>query len=418
MSASTRFVGYRPTRGIEKDRRPLTAISERDLGMKRHWVVFAVDAKPSSLRKALACRLAEIEPVVIVERAVSAARRRGRWPLRARVDGLEYRPFHWPEQVPLLGRVSRELNVRRLRRELDRLCPPGARYVCYDSPSQAACAGRLGEAFAVYLAIDDRTRTVTGAPIPGEEEAERQLLGGVDLIICVSERLAQVLQSRAPAKEPSRFVVIENGFDERLFDPSREYGEPEGLKNVPRPRVLVAGHVSERIDWEGVAGCRRRLPDVHWVFLGPADLGAIDRVAAVGAHFRPPVPLAEVPAWIAHSEVGAIPYRRNAFTRASHPLKALEFLAMGLPTFATRIPSLVQFDRELVFVDEADGASYAAVASRLSSAMRSGSLRSPSPAVRNHSIGRRLELFLSTVEQFAVSRGRQAGKSLAAARGS
>ena len=102
---------------------------------KRHWVFFAVDSKLSSLRKALPLRLAESEPVVVVERAVSAVRQPRRWPMHARVDGLEYHPFHWPERMPVLGGLSRELNVRRLRRELDRLCPPGPRYVCYDSPS-------------------------------------------------------------------------------------------------------------------------------------------------------------------------------------------------------------------------------------------------------------------------------------------
>ena len=382
--------------------------------MGRHWVFFAVDAKLSSLRKALPLRLAESEPVVVVERAVSAVRQPRRWPMHARVHGLEYRPFHWPERMPVLGGLSRELNVRRLRRELDRLCPPGPRYVCYDSPGQAALAGRLHEACTIYLAIDDRTKTVTGTPIPGEEAAERELLGRVDLVVCVSEHLAQVLRSRMPAGEPSRFVVVENGFDERLFDPSRKHVEPDGLRNVPRPRGLVAGHVSERIDWEGVAACRRRLPEVHWVFLGPADPEVIDRVGRMGAHFRPPVPLAEVPAWIAHCDFGAVPYRLNAFTQASCPLKALEFMAMGAPVLATPVPSLLRSPGAVTFVRPGDGSSYASVVESLIAAGRAPS--PPDAAIgRDYSYAGRLRLFLRAVDGLRAAPGPDAIQAAAEA---
>jgi glycosyltransferase involved in cell wall biosynthesis len=377
-------------------------VAGRCLG--RHWVFFAVDAKLSSLRKALALRLAESAPVVVIERAVSAIRQPRRWPMHARVHGLEYRPFHWPERMPILGRLGRELNVRRLRRELDRLCPPGPRYVCYDSPSQAALAGRLNEACTIYLAIDDRTKTVAGLPIPGEEATERELLGQVDLVVCVSEHLAQVLRSRMPAKDPARLVVVENGFDERLFDASQEHVEPEGLRDVPRPRGLVAGHVSERIDWEGVAACRRRLPAVHWVFVGPADAGMIDRVGRVGAHFRPPVPLAEIPAWIAHCDFGAVPYRLNAFTQASCPLKALEIMAMGAPVLATPVPSLLQFPGAVSFVRPGDGSSYASAVESL--IVAGGKPRPPNTAIREaYSYAGRLRLFLRAVEGLRATEG-------------
>ena len=385
--------------------------------MDRHWIFFAADAKPSSLRKALANRLAETEPVVIVERAVSAVREVARWPVRARRDGIVYRPLHWPQRIPGAGRLVRRWNLRGLRRELHRICPVGARFVCYDSPTQNEWVGRLGEHFAIYLAIDDRTVTVTGDSIPGEREAEQELLAKVDLVACVSERLADVLRKRAPDVDPSRIVVVENGFDERIFDPHKQYPEPTGLRDIPRPRGLVAGHVSERIDWTGIEACRRLAPDVQWVFLGPADVGMIERSCRLGCHFRPPVSLEEVPAWIAHCEFGAIPYRQNAFTDASCPLKALEFLAMGLPTLATPVPSLVQFDKGLVFVDEADGASYVGATRMLLGATPTANNRSPSPAVKDYSIRRRLELFLRIVERFAASHGRQcetpAGRSVA-----
>ena len=135
-----------------------------------------MDSKLSSLRKALPLRLAESEPVVVVERAVSHG------PPAAAMADARPRPRSGIPPFPLAGadagpgRAVAGTECPRLRRELDRLCPPGPRYVCYDSPSQAALAGRLNEACTIYLAIDDRTKTVTGEPIPGEEAAERELL--------------------------------------------------------------------------------------------------------------------------------------------------------------------------------------------------------------------------------------------------
>ena len=335
----------------------------------------------------------------IVERAVSAVRDVSVWPMHARREGLVYRPLHWPQRVPLAGRLIRRWNRRALRRELDSICPPGPRFVCYDSSTQNEWVGQLGEQTAIYLAIDDRTLTVTGEPISGEREAEQELLAKVDLVACVSERLADVLRKRAPDVDPSRIVVLENGFDERIFDPHQAYPEPAGLRDIPRPRGLVAGHVSERIDWRGIESCRRLVPEVQWVFLGPADAGMVERIGRLGCHFRASVALEEVPAWIAHCDFGAVPYRRNLFTDASCPLKALEFLAMGLPTLATPVPSLEQFGDKICFVGEADGESYATAARALLPARPAENHRSPFAAVTDRSIGRQLELFLSLAER-------------------
>ena len=209
-----------------------------------------------------------------------------------------------------------------------------------------------------------------------------------------------------PAREPSRFVVVENGFDERLFDPSRKHVEPDGLRNVPRPRQLVAGHVSERIDWEGVAACRRRLPDVHSVFLGPADAGMIDRVGRMGAHFRPPVPLAEVPACgfrALRLRGRAVPPQR-VHPGEARPLKALEFMAMGVPVLATPVPSLQRFPGAVSFVRPGDGFSYACVVKSLIAAGREPS--PPDAAIaQDYSNAGRLRLFLRAVEGLGANLG-------------
>jgi glycosyltransferase involved in cell wall biosynthesis len=384
-----------------------------------HWIFFANNAKPSSMRRALARNLAERLPVVIITEPRSALRQ-GRPPSfgervmkRADLPCLhEYTPVYFPERIPLVGHWMKRYGRKMLRSELDRvLAPfgPGRRVVCYDSPGQYPVVGTLGEACGVYLAIDDRTVTVEGEPINGEDAAERELLRRVDRVICVSQPLAATLRSRAPATRHLPIEVLSNGFDERLFDPERARAEPEGLAGVPRPRILVAGHVSERIDWDGIAAAAASRPAWSWVFVGPADRGMAGRIASISGEtgaqllLRAPIPYAAVADWIAHCEACAVPYRLNAFTRASSPLKALEYLAMGAPTLATAVPSLSVFSEAIFAVREGDGASYAVAldvaAAQGRSAMAAQRRRS---SVRNERWSCKAEQFREMLESLEV----------------
>lgn len=345
---------------------------EADSGLS--WIFFASHAKPVFMCRALPERLAAADSVVVVAEPLSVLRRRRAPPLRersARVEGYgrfwQYRPLHYPVGIPGFGPLFRLLNRRLLRSELDSLLPRGSRRIaCYDSPHQYDLVKHLGETGSIYLAIDDRTLTVRGEPIGGELAAERRLLRAVEAVVCVSEPLAESLRSRVPAGRSIPIQVLPNGYDERLFDPGRAWAEPAVLHALGKPRVLVAGHVSERIDWDGIESASRLRPDWTWVFLGPADAGIPEKIRLLGSQpgrlvWHPPVAVSEVPAWIAHCEAGAVPYRLNSFTRASSPLKAVEYLAMGAPVLSTRVPALDRYHDAIRWVEEGDGASYARV---------------------------------------------------------
>ncbi len=333
------------------------------------WVFFALGAKPTSFRREVAERLAENGRVIVVDLPVSVLRDRKVPPLKARsnpLPGVEscwlYRPLHYPERLLGVGRILRSLNGRRLQRELNQLLPRDSeRIVCFDAPTQDHLVGKLGEHVSIYLAIDDKTLTVWGEPIDGELEAEKRLLSKVDRVVCVSERLAEVLRSRVPSGRNLPIFVLPNGYDERIFDPKKHYPEPSDLARVPKPRVLVVGYISPRIDWEGIRGAVEARPDWAWIFVGPADTGMEEKIRTVGGStfYHRPVPVEEVPAWITHCDACAVPYRVNPFTAASHPIKAIEYLAMGAPVLSTKIPSLGCYKGAIAWVNESDGESYA-----------------------------------------------------------
>jgi UDP-galactopyranose mutase len=351
------------------------------------WVFFANNAKPSSMRRALAYRLAERMPVVVVTEALSLLRERKRPALRNRVharsdlgDLREYTPIHYPAGVPLVGSWLNAFCHQQIRTELASVLEPfGPRYrvVCYDSPSQFPLVGTLGEDLSVYLAIDDRTVTVSGDAIAGEKEAECNLIARVDRVVCVSEPLAATLRARASPGRNPRIDVLGNGYDERLFTPGQQSEEPACLAKVARPRILVTGHVSDRIDWEGIAAAAKSRPAWSWVFVGPADQGMSERISRIHSEtgaplfLYPPISYEAVPAWIAYCDACAVPYRLNAFTRASSPLKALEYLGAGAPVLSTEVPSLSAFGNAISWVREGDEMSYVAALDALAQTGRS-----------------------------------------------
>ena len=315
-----------------------------------------------------------IENPISLVRSRSIPRLRHRTePLTGNADTWKYHPLHFPEKIPAFAPLIRFWNRRLIQSEISRLSPDSSlRIVCYDSPSQYHMVGKLKERISIYLAVDDRTLTVWGEPIRGELEDEKRLLAKVDKVVCVSEPLAETLKGRLPKDRKIPVHVLSNGYDERLFDPSRSRAEPQILTGISKPRILITGHISERIDWSGILGAAKARPEWNWVFIGPADMGMSERIDALDEslneggqsrrrhlHCLPAVPVAEVPSLIAHCNVCAIPYRLNPFTLASSPLKGIEFLAMGAPVLSTRIPSLKRYDQAIRWVEEGNGESYA-----------------------------------------------------------
>jgi hypothetical protein len=360
------------------------------------------------MRRALPERLAENGQVIIIDSPVSLLRDRKSPTLKVRWDrlpGIEdcchYRPLHYPERFPWLGKMLGLLNRYRLLQEIDQLLPDKARrIVCFDSPNQDHLVGKLKEETSIYLAIDDRTLTVTGKPINGELAAEKRLLSKVDKVLCVSETLANVLRSRVPNGRTLSIEALPNGYNERIFDPGKNYLEPLDLTHVPKPRVLVAGHISERIDWEGIKGAVKSRPSWTWVFVGPADAGMVERINTISgsAFYHPPVPVEEVPAWIRYCDACAVPYRLNPFTRASSPLKAIEFLAMEAPVLSTRIPALQPYGDVIHWIDEGYGESYAlGLDEALSEKTDSVRMKARCMAVGNDSWAKKAEAFKALV---------------------
>lgn len=370
------------------------------------WVFFALKANTSCVRRTVAEQLSEKDSVLLVEGFISGLRQPAFLRLRKRfntktVSLMNYLYFHTPERIPVVKPLLMSLNRRRLICEVKELLGHPPTVVCYDSPTQFHLVRSFGEEISVYVAVDDRTVTVTGDPVKGELEAEKKLLSKIDLVVCVSEPLANALRERIPKGRKVPVHILPNGYDAQVFDPNRLWPEPKEINLLPKPRLLVAGHISDRIDWKGIREASRMRPEWTWVFVGPPDPGIREKISYdLGSQgfWHPPVPLEDIPAWIQNCDACAVPYRLNSFTLASSPLKAIEYLAMEAPVLSTRIPALQHYGNVIHWIDEGCSKSYVQGLDKALEEKRDpGRMKARSMAVTNDSWAEKAETFKTLV---------------------
>ena len=200
-------------------------------------------------------------------------------------------------------------------------------------PTALPLIGAFRERAVVYYCGDDfgGLDGVDHAPVVA---MERRLAKVADLIIACSP----VLAATFPA---DRTRLVAHGVDLDLFQ--REAARPADLPDAP----LIAGFygsLSVWIDIDAIARTARRLPDWHFVLIGPVrtDISALKvlpNVSLLGEK-----PHGELPAYAQHWTVSMLPFRDTPQIRACNPLKLREYLAVGKPIVAPPFGALMPYD--------------------------------------------------------------------------
>lgn len=119
--------------------------------------------------------------------------------------------------------------------------------------------------------------------------------------------------------------------------------DPLDQASIPHPRVGFAGVIDERLDVRLLAEAAARMPEVHFVMIGPvvkidpADLPRLPNIHWLGGKSY-----ADLPAYMANWDMGWMPFALNEATRYISPTKTPEFLAAGLPVVSTAIVDVVR----------------------------------------------------------------------------
>lgn len=288
----------------------------------------------------LARALAEYTDVIYVEPARAFGRDRSITPDPAR--NVPMRGVISPRMMPLGQRrlmqpITAVVVAIQIRRQLKRLgvSNRSLRYVVISS--HAITLRILPTGRNVHLIKDDY---VAGSALIGIDP--KRILRGfyarmrlAESVVAVSPNLQQTLLQRGV-----RSTVVPAGCD----IPERHYPCPQELLDIPSPKAVFIGMISDRIDFELVA----KIVDsgITVVFVGPVQNtfskhAELERVQQRdGFHLLPPRSGTALEAVLQNCQVGLIPYTPSDFNNASFPLKAFEYLAAGIPIVSTPLPAM------------------------------------------------------------------------------
>lgn len=163
---------------------------------------------------------------------------------------------------------------------------------------------------------------------PGGWLATATLLGRADPVLTTTPGLA------ADASRLARRVTqLPNAADPAHFAPGcrSQRGRP--------PCIGYVGVLAPHLDYPLLSDLIRARPGWRWVFIGQ-EKGEVPLPQGPPVSRRGHIPYTDLPAALAAIDVGVVPFRDNALTRAVDPVKVYEYLAAGKQVVATRLPHL------------------------------------------------------------------------------
>jgi glycosyltransferase involved in cell wall biosynthesis len=175
------------------------------------------------------------------------------------------------------------------------------------------------------------------------EDALTNIFRRADLVFTASEELQQRYERFG------NVYWVPNGVDYELYAGVPRTVAPADLASIAAPRVGYVGTLRHQIDLTLIADLAAAKPDWSFVLIGESSHAITETSefeqlrARRNVHMLGAKPGDAVPAYLAHLDVGLLPYLLDGPARFCYPLKMHEYLAAGLPVVSSRISAVRPF---------------------------------------------------------------------------
>ena len=219
----------------------------------------------------------------------------------------------------------------------------------------------------------DRFASPGLAPLfPLVSGAARASSAVADAVITVHEPLRQLAIARGVP--PQRISVVMNSADTRVFDRARH--PRRAFMTDGRLRLTHHSNLQRIYGLDVAVAALARLPDAlnahldvygDGPFRGGVEAAMAEQGAAARVTLHGRVPLDDLPAALAETDIGLVPTRPEPYMDYSLSTKLLEYVAMGVPVIATDLRTVrSHFDAAaMTYVPGADPAALAAAIASL-----------------------------------------------------
>ena len=222
----------------------------------------------------------------------------------------------------------------------------------YYTPMALAFGQRVAADVVVFDKMDELSAFAFAPPELRFREAS--LMGSADLVFTGGAALYGAAAGRNPEVH-----CFPSSIDAAHFGAARAgaHLDPADQCEIAHPRIGFFGVIDERIDLDLIADVAALRPDWQLIMVGPtAKIDPATLPTAPNIHWLGARRYDELPAYMAHWDLGWMPFALNDSTRFISPTKTPEFLSAGLPLLSTSIADVVEPYGRLGLVDIADTA--------------------------------------------------------------
>lgn len=208
----------------------------------------------------------------------------------------------------------------------------------YYTPMARRATAHIDADLIVYDCMDELS-AFHGAP-PEMKTCEAELFEAADVVFTGGQSLYEAKQGAH-----RNLWAFPSSVDTAHFGQARLPGtsDPAGQTGLPHPRLGFFGVIDERLDLELLAGMAKLRPTWSFVMIGPVakiDPAILPRLPNI--HWLGARTYHELPTYLAHWDLGIMPFALNDATRYISPTKTLEFLAAGLPVVSSPITDVIR----------------------------------------------------------------------------